>query len=146
MKPVTGLNDIIKSIEAAKNDVRIKGIYLDFNDIPAGFATVEEIRTTLDDFKQTGKFIFAYGNIYSQKAYYLATVADKIFVVPEGFIDFHGLNSQTYFLKGLLDKLDINVQIIRHGKFKSAVEPFMLDKMSEGKQGADTEIRFINME
>ncbi len=133
-KPIAGLNDILKSIKNAKNDDRISGVYLDLSIVPAGFATVSEIREALQDFKESGKFIYAYGAIIGQKAYYLATIADKIFVTPEGMIDFHGLSSQTVFIKGLLDKLYIDVQIIRHGKFKSAVEPLMLNKMSDASR------------
>ena len=133
-RTVSGLNDILKSIKKAKSDDRILGIYLDLSVIPSGFATVSEIREALEDFKESGKFIYTYGAIYGQKAYYLATVADKIFINPEGMIDFHGLSVRTSFIKGLLDKLDIDVQIVRHGKFKSAVEPLMLNKMSEASR------------
>jgi protease-4 len=131
LKPIVGLNDILKSIKNAKDDSRILGIYLDMFSVPSGFATITEIREALEDFKKSGKFIFAYGNIFDQKAFYLATIADKIYANQEGMIDFHGLSVETSFIKGLLDKLDIDVQIIRHGKFKSAVEPLMLDKMSD---------------
>ena len=134
LRTISGLNDILKSINNAKNDSRILGIYLDLSVIPSGFATVSEIREALEDFKESGKFIYSYGAVYGQKAYYLATVADKIFVAPEGMIDFHGLSVRTSFIKGLLDKLEIDIQIIRHGKFKSAVEPLMLNKMSEASR------------
>ena len=133
-KPISGLDDILKAIKNAKEDSRVSGIYLDMSVIPSGFATVSEIREALEDFKSSGKFIFAYGTIYGQKAYYLATVADKIFITREGMVDFHGLSSQTVFIKGLLDKLQIDVQIIRHGKFKSAVEPLMLNSMSDASR------------
>lgn len=126
-----GLNDILDDIKKAKKDNRIKGIYLDLSTIPAGVATIEEIRNSLIDFKSSGKFIYAYSEGYSQGAYYVASVADKIFLNPQGTIDFKGLNAEVMFLKGTLEKLEIEPQIIRHGKFKSAVEPLILDKMSD---------------
>lgn len=126
-----GLNDIIANIEKAKDDENIKGIYLDITSIPAGIATVEEIRNALLDFKSSEKFIVAYSEEYAQGAYYLATTADKIYLNPEGMVDFRGLNRQIMFYKNLLDKLEVNMQIFRHGKFKSAAEPFFLDKMSK---------------
>lgn len=130
-KPKPGLREILKSIENAKSDSRIKGIYLDLTDVPSGLATISEIRNALIDFKESEKFIYAYGNLYIQKAYYLATVADKVFLNPEGFVDFRGFNGNVMFIKGLLDKLDIEAQVIRHGKFKSAIEPLLYDKMSD---------------
>jgi len=129
-----GLNDILEGIRKAKTDENIKGIYLDLSTVPAGIATIDEIRNALLDFKSSGKFIISYGEDYSQKAYYLATVADKIYLNPTGLINLRGVNGQIMFFKGLLEKLDVNVQIIRHGKFKSAVEPFMYDKMSEANK------------
>lgn len=125
-----GLNDILHMIEKAKDDKSIKGIYLDMSSIPAGAATVEEIRNALIDFKTSGKFIYSYGEVYSQKAYYLASVADKIFLHPQGYLEWHGLSAQLMFFKGTLEKLEIQPQIFRHGKYKSAIEPFDLDKMS----------------
>lgn len=129
-----GLNDILSNLKKAKTDPNIKGIYLDLSDIPAGISLLDEIRNGLIDFKKSGKFIYSYSEMYSQKAYYLASVSDKIFLNKEGGIDFHGLGAEIMFFKGLLQKLDIDVQIIRHGKFKSAVEPFMLDKMSDANR------------
>jgi protease-4 len=126
-----GLNNILNGIEQAKHDNRIKGVYLELSDVQAGIASVEEIREALLNFKESGKFVLAYAETYSQKAYYLATVADKIYLNPFGSIDFAGISSKLTFFKGLLDKLGIEVQIIRHGKFKSAIEPFTLSKMSE---------------
>ncbi|MDR1582188.1 MAG: signal peptide peptidase SppA [Prevotellaceae bacterium] len=126
-----GLNNILNGIERAKYDNRIKGIYLELSNIQAGIASVEEIRDALLNFKESGKFILAYAENYSQKAYYLATVADKIYLNPFGSVDFRGISSKLTFFKGLLDKLGIDMQIIRHGKFKSAVEPFTLSKMSD---------------
>ncbi|WP_353126291.1 signal peptide peptidase SppA [Parapedobacter pyrenivorans] len=129
-----GLNDILKGISGAKEDDRIKGIYLDLSSVSASFATLQEIRDALLDFKESGKFIVAYSEGYTQRAYYLASTADKIYINPEGTIDFRGLASQTVFLKGTLDKLGIEAQVVKVGTFKSAVEPFILDKMSDANR------------
>ncbi len=126
----TGLNDLLDNLKKAKKDDNVAGIYMDLSDIPAGIATVDEIRDALIEFKTSGKFIWAYSEAYSQKSYYLATAADKIFLNPQGVLDFKGLASEMTFLKGMLEKLDIKMQIIRHGKFKAATEPLFLDKMS----------------
>ncbi len=126
-----GLNDILLNLKKAKTDPNIKGIYLDLGNISVGISLLEEIRNGLIDFKKSGKFILSYSESYSQKAYYLASVADKIYLNKEGSIDFHGLAAEIMFFKGLMQKLDVDMQIIRHGKFKSAVEPFLLDKMSD---------------
>lgn len=132
MRPVKslGLNDILSNIRKAKDDDNIKGIYLDLNILSAGYATAEEIRAALTDFKTSGKFVIAYSDVFSQKAYYLASVADKVYLNPEGELQLLGLRSEILFYKKALDKLGIEPEIIRHGKFKSAVEPFMLEKMS----------------
>lgn len=129
-----GLNDILANIEKAKDDENIKGIYLDIASIPAGIATLEEIRNALIDFKKSKKFIIAYSEEYGQGAYYLATVADKIYLNPEGMVDFKGLSRQIMFYKNMLEKLEVDVQIFRHGKFKSAIEPFDLEKMSDANR------------
>lgn len=129
-----GLNQILKSIENAGEDKNVKGIFLETSTIPAGMTMVEEIRNALIDFKKKGKFIVAYSEGYTQKTYYLASVADKIYLNPEGDLDFKGLVGKVTFFKGMLDKLDIEAQVIRHGKFKSAVEPFMNDKMSDASK------------
>ncbi len=129
-----GLDQIIRCISQAAKDDYIKGIYLNVNDIAAAPATIEEIRNALIDFKKSGKFIVSYSNNYSQSAYYLSSVADKIYMNNEGSIDLRGLSIQIMFFKGAFEKLDIEPQIIRHGKFKSAVEPFILDKMSEANR------------
>ncbi|MCD4745425.1 MAG: signal peptide peptidase SppA [Bacteroidales bacterium] len=140
-KRTLGLNDILKNLKKAQKDDNIKGIYLDLSFIPSGIATIEEIRNALMNFKQSGKFIIAYGETLSQKAYYLATVADKIYLNPEGSIDFRGLAGEVFFLKGMFEKLDIEAQVIQHGKFKSAIEPLILDKMS--KANKEQTITFI---
>ena len=126
-----GLEDILKSITKSKNDNRIKGILLDLSSIQAGLATIEEIRDALLDYKKSGKFLYAYSESFSQGAYYLASAADKIYLYPEGEVNFRGLHADLMFFKGSLEKLELHPEIIRHGKFKSAVEPFMYDKMSE---------------
>ncbi len=126
-----GLNDMLDCIRKAKADDNIKGIYLNPMDIQAGMGTVEEIRAALKDFKTSGKFIYAYGEYLSQKAYYLVTVADSLMLNPQGSVDFRGLGGERSFYKKGLEKLGIEVQIIRHGKFKAAVEPFLLEKMSD---------------
>ncbi|MEJ6982303.1 signal peptide peptidase SppA [Pedobacter sp. P351] len=129
-----GLNDIIASLKRAKTDDKIKGIYLDLNSVQAGFATVEEIRNALIDFKKSGKFVLAYSEVYTQSAYYLASVADKVYLNPEGLLEFKGLGTELTFFKGTLDKLEIEAQIIKVGTYKSAVEPFILDKMSDANR------------
>jgi protease-4 len=126
-----GLNDILARIKTAKEDDRIKGIYMDMSTVPSSFATLEEIRNALIDFKSSDKFIIAYGEYYSQSAYYLASTADQIYLNPEGLLDFKGFSSQSMFFKGTLEKLGIEAQVIKVGTYKSAVEPFILDKMSE---------------
>jgi len=129
-----GLDEIFTSLENAATDDRIKGIYLKLSIINGGMASVEEIRNALIDFKsKCDKPIYAHADQYimDQKAYYLATVADKIVIHPEVSVDFRGLGGEMMFYKHALDKIGIEMQIVRHGKFKAAVEPFMLDKMSE---------------
>ena len=135
-KEMLGLNDVLKNIEKASKDPNIKGIYMDLSELNAGMATIQEIRQKLVQFKLSGKFIITYSEGYSQAAYYLASVADEIYLNPEGMILFKGLNSQLAFLKGTLEKLEVEAQIIRgpNNKFKSAVEPLMYDKMSEANR------------
>lgn len=126
-----GLNDILAKIKAAKNDQNIKGIYLNPTIVGSGFATLKAIRDALVDFKTADKFIVAYSEGYSQKAFYLSSVADKIYLNPEGAVDFRGLSSSTMFMKDAFEKLGVDMQVIKVGTFKSAVEPFILDGMSE---------------
>ena len=132
----TGMNEILRNIEHAKTDPNIKGIYMELSSIPTSTATLQEIRDKLIEFKESGKFIVTYGESYSQSAYYMASIADKIFLNPEGALDLHGMASQITFYKHLLDKLDIEMQIVRgpNNRFKSAVEPYFLDKMSEANR------------
>lgn len=135
-----GLNQILEFVEKAKNDDKIKGIFLDISSVSAGMATVDEIRNALIDFQSSGKWIVSYSEGYSQKAYYLASVSDEIYLYPEGDLDFKGLSVNISFLKGMLNKMGIEPQIIRgsNNKFKSAVEPFILDGMSQANR-AQTE-------
>ncbi len=125
-----GLNDILADIDKAREDPNVKGIYLDLSAVQAGMATLEEIRNALGRFKLSKKFIYSYGETYTQGSYYLASMADRIYLNPAGAIEWKGLGAQIMFYKGLLDKLEVTAQIFRHGKFKSAIEPFDLDKMS----------------
>ena len=129
-----GLMDLIEAISLAKTDDNIKGIYLDVNSVRAGFASLEEVRNALLEFKKSGKFIVAYGESYTEGAYYLASVADKIFLPPSGSLEFNGLESEQIFFKGALEKLNIKVEVFKVGSFKSAVEPFLLDKMSDSNR------------
>jgi protease-4 len=129
-----GLDQITKSLKKATTDDRIKGIYLKLSVLNAGMATVEEIRNALIAFKDScDKPIYAYANkmMLGQKAYYLATVADQIVIHPKSSVDFRGLGGEMMFFKNMLKKVGIEMQVVRHGKFKSAVEPFLLDKMSK---------------
>lgn len=136
----TGLDDILANLQKAKKDDNISGIYLDLTEIPAGISTVNEIRNGLLDFRKTGKFVWAYSETYTQKSYFLATAADRIFLNPEGIVELKGLSSENVFIKGMLEKLDVKMQIIRHGKFKAATEPLFLDKMSPENRQQITEI------
>ena len=126
----TGLDDILNSLKAAADDNRIKGIYLNLKSVSANPATLTAIRDALKAFKESDKFIYAYSETYSQSAYYLASAADKVFLNTKGGLDFRGVAFQVMFYKNLLNKLGVDVQVVRHGKFKSAVEPYILDKMS----------------
>jgi protease-4 len=112
-----GLNDILASIKKAKTDNNIKGIFLDESYMLSGQATTEEIRDALIDFKKSGKFIIAYSEIYTQGFYYLASVADKVYINPKGLFEFRGFSSQITFLKGALDKLGIEAQIVKVGTY-----------------------------
>ena len=135
-KDVTGLNEILRNLDNAMNDNNIKGVYLELSSIPTSTATLQELRAKLLEFKKSGKFIVSYAENYSQSAYYIASLSDKIFLNPEGMLDLHGMASQITFYKHLLEKLDIEMQIVRgpNNRFKSAVEPYFLDKMSEANR------------
>ena len=124
------LKQVLDNIEKAKKDDNIKAIYINTSVTNAGLSQIEEIRNKLLDFKNSGKPIIAYSEMYSQLAYFLSSVSDKIYLNPRGIIEIKGFSAEVMFYKGLLEKLDIEMQIIKHGKYKSAVEPFILEKMS----------------
>ena len=125
-----GLNEILNAIENAKYDANIKGISIHTLGVNAGVAQTQAIRNKIEEFKESGKFVKAYADIYDQKAYYLASVADSVFMNPVGQIDFKGLSSEVLFYKNLQDKTGVKMEVIRHGKYKSAVEPFLANEMS----------------
>ncbi|MDR2928239.1 MAG: signal peptide peptidase SppA [Cytophagaceae bacterium] len=131
---MVGLNKILASIKKAKEDDRIKGIYMESGLLTAGFATIDEIRNALLDFKKSGKFVYSFASIYTQKAYYLASAADKVYLNPSGMLEFKGIASSHTFFKGALEKLGVEVQVFKYGQFKSAVEPFIQDKMSDANR------------
>ena len=127
---VPGLYDVVRLIHKAKDDKDIKGIYLVANNNPNGLSSSEEIRNALINFKTSKKFIIAHGDVISQRAYHIANAADKLYLNPTGFLEWVGFNVDFVFLKGALDKLEIEPQIFYAGKFKSATEPFRTDKMT----------------
>lgn len=129
-----GLDDILTSIKKAKEHENIKGIYLQASTLESSFASLEEIRHALADFKESGKFIIAYADQYTQSMYYLASIADKVIVNPQGSISWHGLASQTIFFKDLLKNVGIDMQIFKVGTYKSAVEPFIATEMSDANR------------
>ncbi len=129
-EPKEGLMDVIKAIDAAKEDDRIKGITITNSSSMLGIAQNKALRDELDDFKKSGKFVVAYSEGYSQKDYYLNSVADTLYLNPVGEVDFKGLSSEVMFYKDLQEKTGIKMEVIRHGKYKSAVEPFLSNEMS----------------
>jgi protease-4 len=129
-----GLDEILHAITVAKDDERIKGISINNNFIIAGLAQTQTLRKALTEFKEKGKFVYAYGDFYTQKDYYLASVADSVFINPVGVLDFKGLSSEVLFFKDLQDKTGIKMEVIRHGKYKSAVEPYLENEMSDANR------------
>ena len=129
-----GLTDVIDAIGAAKYDENIKGISILNNNSSLGMAQSKAVRDALEDFKKSGKFVMAYANTYSQKEYYLNSVANTIYLNPVGDLDFKGLSSDLLFFKDFQDKTGVKMEVIRHGKYKSAVEPFLENKMSEANR------------
>jgi protease-4 len=128
----TGLNEILQNIEKASKDGKIKGILIENDLLPSGWATTEEIRNAISDFRSKGKFVISYSDyILTQECYYLSTAADKIYINHGSMVDFKGLSSEIMFYKKALEKIGVEVQVTRHGKFKGAVEPFILDKLSD---------------
>ena len=139
---MAGLNDIIANIDYAKNDPNISGIFLELSSVGTSTANIEELRHHIVSFRESGKFVITYSETMAQNAYYLATAGDEIYINPDGMLDIHGMASQVMFYKNMLDKLDIEIQIIRgpNNKFKSAVEPYFLDKMSDANREQMTKL------
>lgn len=133
-KDVPGLYDLIRLLRRAKTDKNIAGIYIMANDNPNGFAASEEIRNALRDFKTSGKFVLAHGDIITQKAYAVANIADSIYISPQGQLEWTGYSVEYTFLKGTLEKLEIEPQIFYAGKFKSATEPLRSDRMTDANK------------
>jgi len=130
--PLPGLNEILNNIKKASTDDNIKGILIENGLLSSGWATTEEIREALEKFRESGKFVIAYADyVLLQECYYLSTAADKIYINPSSTLDFKGLSGEIMFYKKALEKLGVEVQVTRHGKFKGAVEPFILDKLSK---------------
>lgn len=129
-----GLTDVINAIEAAKTDDNIKGISILNDESSLGLAQYKDLRNALESFKKSGKFVWAYANTYSQKEYYLNSVANTVYLNPAGDLDFKGLSSEIMFFKDFQDKSGIHMEVIRHGKYKSAVEPFLENKMSDANR------------
>ena len=129
-----GLTDVIDAIGAAKTDENIKGISILNNNSSLGMAQSKAVRDALEDFKTSGKFVMAYANTYSQKEYYLNSVANTVYLNPVGDLDFKGLSSDLLFFKDFQDKTGVKMEVIRHGKYKSAVEPFLENKMSDANR------------
>lgn len=129
-----GLSDVIEAIKAAKTDDKIKGISILNHTSELGIAQTKALRDALEDFKASGKFVMAYSNFYTQKDYYLASVANTIYISPVGQLEFKGLTSELMFFKDLEDRSGVDVEIVRHGKYKSAVEPFLQNEMSDANR------------
>jgi protease-4 len=135
-----GLNDILKNLRKAADDDDISGVLIDNGVMASGWATADEIRNALSEFKKSGKFIYAYSDyVMTQQGYFLSMAADHVWVNPSSMFDFKGLATEVTFYRDALEKLGIEVQVIRHGKFKGAVEPYMLDKLSDDNRQQITE-------
>jgi len=133
LTPTPGLNDILNNLKKAASDPKIKGVLIENGLLPSGWATVEEIRNALQEFREeSGKFVIAYSDyLLNQEGYYLSSIADKIYINQASMVEFKGLSGEVMFYKKALDKLGVEVQVIRHGKFKGAVEPYILDELSK---------------
>ena len=129
-----GLNEVLNAIENAKFDSNIEGISIELKNYSGGLSQLQTIRKKLTEFKQEGKFITAYADVYSQAAYYLSSVADSVYLNPVGNVDFKGLALEVLFLKDFQDKTGVKFEVVRHGKYKSAVEPFLENEMSEANR------------
>lgn len=130
----SGLNDILSSIKKAKANDDIKGIYIEAGALAANYATLQEIRNALADFRKSGKWIVAYGDFYTQGAYYVASVADKVYINPKGIVDWHGIGAQTLFYKDFMAKFGVKWEVVKVGTFKSATETFTEEKMSDANR------------
>jgi len=139
-EPKEGLSDVLKAIDAAKEDKRIKGITITNSTARLGIAQIKALRDKLGEFKKAGKFVVAYSDMYSQGDYYLNSVADTLYLNPVGDLDFKGLSSEVMFFKDLQEKSGIKMEVIRHGKYKSAVEPFLSNEMSPENREQLTEL------
>jgi protease-4 len=129
--PAPGLNEILANIKKAETDTKIKGILVENGIMPAGWATTDEIRNALREFRKAGKFVIAYSDyLLLQEGFFLSTAADRIFINPSSTVDFKGLSGEVMFYRKALEKLGVEVQVTRHGKFKGAVEPYILDQLS----------------
>ncbi len=134
MSGTIGLFDILRNLEKASDDPNIEGLLIQTSLMTPGIATLQEIREAILKFKESGKFVIAYGDFFTQAGYYLASAADKIYVNPEGIIELRGLRSEVMFYTETLEKIGVEVQVMRHGKFKSAVEPFLATEMSDASK------------
>lgn len=130
----SGLNDILSAIKKAKANDDIKGIYIEAGALMTNYATLQEIRNALDDFRKSGKWIVAYGDFYTQGAYYVASVADKVYINPKGVVDWHGIGAQTMYYKDFMAKFGVKWQVVKVGTFKSATETFTEEKMSDANR------------
>ena len=138
------LYDALEAIKKAKTDDKIKGISIETDFINAGITQIDDVRAALEDFKKSGKFVYAYGNVVSQPAYYLGSVADKYFLNPAGGIELKGMSTEVMFFKDFTEKYGIGMEVIRHGKFKAAVEPFLRNDISpENKEQLSTMLNDI---
>lgn len=133
-----GVSDIINAIESAKNDDKIKGISIVNNQSTLGISQRRAIREKLEDFKTSGKFVVAYADVYTQGEYYMNSVADTVYLNPVGGLDFRGLSTEILYMKGLQEKTGITMEVIRHGKYKSAVEPYLEEHMSDANREQTT--------
>lgn len=130
----TGLNNILSAIKKAKTNDDIKGIYIEAGALMTNYATLQEIRNALADFRKSGKWIVAYGDYYTQGAYYVASVANKVYINPKGIVDWHGIGAQTMFYKDFMAKFGVKCEVVKVGTFKSATETFTEEKMSDANR------------